>query len=136
MDRVSKYNEWFRVTLGKSHPVLITLIERREHQGYAYFCGTIDHQDVGKVIRISNYGGEITVLVGLHHVHFGHESEATWDADFAEAMDWISELMEGKVFVCSKYFGEIFLSSLSTPTPNTVPLNEGERLEVLRYPDP
>jgi hypothetical protein len=135
MNDPAKYNAWFRNSLSKHHPDLISVIEDREHQGLSYLRGSIVHDDPRRSIVISNYGGEITVAIDRHHVHFDHEAETTWDEDFAEAIEWIHDLITGQVFVCSKFDGDRFSSSLSTYSLNDVQLRRGERLEVICYPE-
>jgi hypothetical protein len=131
----SDYNAWFLIQLGKYHPKLFGSIEKCEHEGIYYLRATINHEDSRRIIRVSNYGCEITVTIDTHHAHFDHESKADRDNDFEEAMDWINDVLNGQVFVCSKYVGDKLVSSCSTYSSDDLAFKDGERVEVLCYPE-
>jgi len=135
MTTQSDYNTWFRAQLGKYYPKLFGSIEEIEYNGITYLRAIINHEDSRRIIRVSNYGGEITVTLHTHHAHFDHESKGDRDRDFEEAMNWINDIQNGRVFVCSKYAGDKLISSLSTYSLDDFALKDGERVEVLCYPE-
>jgi len=131
----SDYNTWFLAQFDKYHPKLFRSIEEREYKGMSYLRATIDHVDTRRIICVSNYGGEITVTIDTHHAHFDQESKADYNNEFEKAMDWIKDIQKGRVFVCSKYVGDKLVSSLSTYNMDDFALKDGERAEVLCYPE-